>query len=163
MLASYYVSLLTIDYIGRRNIQLLGFALVGAVFVVMAAFLAPLESSYSGLFVVLYGLTFFFSNFGPNMSTFVIPAEAFPTRARATCHGISAASGKAGAAIGSAAFPIILAAFSTQQEGVSAVLYICAALSVLGFVWTWVFTRETGSVDLAELDAENERRLVAQG
>ena len=90
-------------------------------------------------------------------------APAFPTRARATCHGISAASGKAGAAIGSAAFPIILAAFSTQQEGVSAVLYICAALSVLGFAWTWVFTRETGGVDLAELDAENERRLVAQG
>jgi PHS family inorganic phosphate transporter-like MFS transporter len=70
------------------------------------------------------------------MSTFVIPAEAFPTRARATCHGISAASGKAGAAIGSAVFPIILNAYTSQEEGVSTVLYLCAALSALGLAWT---------------------------
>jgi hypothetical protein len=36
------------------------------------------------------------------MTTFVIPAEVFPTRAKATCHGISAASGKIGAAVGAA-------------------------------------------------------------
>ena len=33
-----------------------------------------------------------------------IPAEIYPTEARATCHGISAAFGKAGAAIGAAVF-----------------------------------------------------------
>lgn len=33
-----------------------------------------------------------------------IPAEIFPTEARATCHGISAAFGKAGAALGAAVF-----------------------------------------------------------
>ena len=95
-----------------------------------------LEHKISPLFVFLYGLTFFFANFGPNMSTFVIPAEAFPTRARATCHGISAASGKAGAAIGSAVFPIILNAYASQEEGVATVLYLCAALSAVGLAWT---------------------------
>ena len=33
---------------------------------------------------------------GPNATTYIIPAEIFPTRYRATCHGISAASGKLG-------------------------------------------------------------------
>ncbi|XP_023637432.1 probable inorganic phosphate transporter 1-6 isoform X2 [Capsella rubella] len=55
-------------------------------------------------FVILYSLTFFFSNFGPNATTFIVPAEIFPTRLRSTCHGISAASGKAGAMVGSFGF-----------------------------------------------------------
>lgn len=33
---------------------------------------------------------------GPNSTTYIIPAELFPTRYRATCHGIAAASGKLG-------------------------------------------------------------------
>ncbi|CAN0886351.1 Low affinity inorganic phosphate transporter 1 [Linum grandiflorum] len=31
-------------------------------------------------FVVMYSLTFFFANFGPNATTFVVPAEIFPAR-----------------------------------------------------------------------------------
>ena len=63
-LPGYYVSLLTIDAIGRRNIQLAGFAAVGVVFAVMGGFLDVLEHKISPLFVFLYGLTFFFANFG---------------------------------------------------------------------------------------------------
>ncbi|CAG7894542.1 unnamed protein product [Brassica rapa] len=55
-------------------------------------------------FIVLYSLTFFFCNFGPNATTFIVPAEIFPARLRSTCHGISAASGKAGAMVGSFGF-----------------------------------------------------------
>ena len=53
-------------------------------------------------FVALCALTFFFSNFGPNTTTFIVPAELFP--ARSTCHGISAAAGKAGAIVGAFGF-----------------------------------------------------------
>ena len=50
----------------------------------------------------------FFCNFGPNTTTFVIPTESFPTAIRSTCHGVSAAAGKIGAAVGVAIFiPII--------------------------------------------------------
>ncbi|CAN1244918.1 Probable inorganic phosphate transporter 1-7 [Linum grandiflorum] len=55
-------------------------------------------------FVVLYALTFFFANFGPNATTFVVPAEIFPARVRSTCHGISSASGKLGAIVGAFGF-----------------------------------------------------------
>jgi PHS family inorganic phosphate transporter-like MFS transporter len=46
----------------------------------------------------------FFFNFGANTTTYVYPAELFPTRFRAFAHGISAASGKAGAITSALAF-----------------------------------------------------------
>lgn len=55
-------------------------------------------------FVFLYCLADFFQNFGPNVTTFVIPGEIFPTRYRSTAHGISAASGKLGAIIAQVGF-----------------------------------------------------------
>jgi len=47
----------------------------------------------------LFCLANFFQNFGPNVTTFVIPGEVFPTRYRATGHGFSAACGKLGAIV----------------------------------------------------------------
>ena len=41
---------------------------------------------------------------GPNATTFIIPAECFPTRFRATAHGFSAAAGKVGAIIAQVVF-----------------------------------------------------------
>ena len=159
-LPGYFVALATIDRLGRKNIQIMGFVCTAIVFLFMAIFLDPLEKKFSGLFIFLYGLTFFFANFGPNMSTFVIPSEAFPTRAKATCHGISAASGKVGAAIGSSVFPILLAAYSSATQGVSVVLYVCAALSVAGLAWTLIFTKETGELDIEAMDRDNEVLLA---
>ena len=81
-----------------------------------------------------------------------MPAEAFPTAARATCHGISAASGKIGAAVGAAAMAPLLTAYGTdaaaKTKGLVVVLAICAALGALGAAWTWVFTAETRDIAL---------------
>ena len=41
----------------------------------------------------------FFGQFGPNATTWLLPGEVFPTDIRATCHGISAATGKVGALV----------------------------------------------------------------
>ena len=86
------------------------------------------------------------------MTTFVIPAEAFPTAARATCHGISAASGKIGAALGAAAMAPLLTAYGSddagKNKGLVVVLAICAALGAAGAVWTLIFTKETRDIAL---------------
>ena len=37
--------------------------------------------------------------FGPNATTWLLPGEVFPTDIRATCHGVSAATGKVGALV----------------------------------------------------------------
>ena len=47
----------------------------------------------------LYFMSSFFGQFGPNATTWLLPGEVFPTDIRATCHGISAATGKVGALV----------------------------------------------------------------
>lgn len=41
----------------------------------------------------------FVFDLGPNTTTFIVPGECFPTRYRATAHGISAAAGKTGSVV----------------------------------------------------------------
>ncbi len=71
--------------------------------------LVPSVSANVAPFVILYGVSYFFTEFGPNMTTFVYPAEIFPVDVRTTGHGISAASGKMGAFAGAYLFPQMLA------------------------------------------------------
>jgi nitrate/nitrite transporter NarK len=190
-----------------KRIQWIGFLLVGAVFIIMSAALTPLEDNAKGArpvsrfwglgyrislhcskatssaaaFVILYGLSYMFSNAGPNLSTYVIPAEAYPTVGRgsrggreegghqpglpscviiqaikATCHGFSAAMGKTGAVLGTSIFNPLQQAFGPSHEsgtGLQLVLYVCAACSLLGAVWTWAFTVETRDHSIEALDA----------
>jgi PHS family inorganic phosphate transporter-like MFS transporter len=93
------LAIFLIDYVGRRRLQIIGFALLAAVYLVLGLGFNTLKE-HSVLFLIIYGLSYLFSNMGPNTTTFVIPGEVFPTSARATCHGISAASGKLGAVAG---------------------------------------------------------------
>ena len=46
----------------------------------------------------------FFFNFGANATTFIIPAEVFPSRVRGFAHGFSAATGKLGAILSALLF-----------------------------------------------------------
>merc|ERR1712072_1552178 len=86
------------------------------------------------LMLIIYGLTFFFSNFGPNSTTFALPAECFPPHVRTTLDGFSAAMGKLGATLGSSAFKPL-----DDATSLSFTMVVCAAVSVLGFALTWLF------------------------
>ncbi|KNA14827.1 hypothetical protein SOVF_103890 [Spinacia oleracea] len=101
----YWFTVGLIDIMGRFAIQMMGFFFMT---VFMFAIAIPYEHWQQRAnrvgFLVMYGLTFFFANFGPNSTTFVVPAEIFPARLRSTCHGISAAAGKAGAIVGAFGF-----------------------------------------------------------
>ncbi|MCO5606073.1 hypothetical protein L7F22_060260 [Adiantum nelumboides] len=148
----YWFTVATIDWLGRFTIQLMGFAM-------MTAFMFGLSIPYYALrdgqhltFVVLYAFTFFFANFGPNSTTFIIPAEIYPARFRSTCHGISAAAGKAGAIVG--AFGFHYAAQSRvegQQDagyptgiGVRASLVMLGIINALGFLFTFLVPETKG-------------------
>ena len=58
-------------------------------------------------FIALYALTFFFANWGPNSTTYILPSELFPARFRSSAHGFCAAMGKAGAITGVFGFGIL--------------------------------------------------------
>lgn len=92
----YWLSVFTIDTIGRKSIQICGFLILTLIFCVIG-FLY--ESLSKDSLLALYVLAQIFFNFGPNTTTFIIPGECFPTRYRSTGHGLSAASGKIGAII----------------------------------------------------------------
>ncbi|KAJ4973956.1 hypothetical protein NE237_007130 [Protea cynaroides] len=157
----YWFTVAFIDYVGRFIIQLMGFFM-------MMVFMLGLSIPYNHWknndhtgFVVMYALTFFFCNFGPNATTFVVPAEIFPARLRSTCHGISAACGKAGAIIG--AFGFLYAAESPTKSlddkgyppgiGVQNTLYVLAATDFLGFVFTF-FVPEAKGKSLEEMSGD---------
>jgi MFS transporter, PHS family, inorganic phosphate transporter len=95
-LPGYWLSVAFMDTIGRRPIQIGGFAILTLLFSVIGF---AYNSLTSGSLLALYVLTQLFSNFGPNATTFIIPGECFPTRYRSTGHGLSAASGKVGAIV----------------------------------------------------------------
>ncbi|CZR57784.1 probable inorganic phosphate transporter 1-6 /Pi cotransporter) [Phialocephala subalpina] len=97
----YWVSVATIDTLGRKPIQFMGFAMLTILFIVIGFAYNHLSGH---ALLALYVLAQFFFNFGPNSTTFIVPGECFPTRYRSTSHGFSAASGKVGAIIAQCVF-----------------------------------------------------------
>ncbi|KAI4345796.1 hypothetical protein L6164_012890 [Bauhinia variegata] len=160
----YWFTVLLIDYMGRFAIQLMGFFF-------MTVFMFALAIPYDHWtkkdnrigFVVMYSLTFFFANFGPNATTFVVPAEIFPARLRSTCHGISAAAGKAGAIVG--AFGFLYASQSKHKKdvdagyptgiGVKNSLIMLGVVNFLGMLFTLLVPESKGK-SLEELSGEND-------
>ena len=95
--------------------------------------------------------TVFFSNFGPNSTTFILPAETFPTHLRSTLNGFCAASGKLGATIGSAAFVPLKSAI-----GLGMTMVACAVVSLLGMLLTLAFVEDRRGKDM---EGEGESTL----
>jgi PHS family inorganic phosphate transporter-like MFS transporter len=99
LIPGYWVTVATVDTIGRKPIQVGSFIVLSILFSIIGFGFHKIPSG--GLFA-LYCLCNFFQNFGPNTTTFIVPGEVFPTRYRSTGHGISAAAGKTGSIIAQA-------------------------------------------------------------
>ncbi|KAF3059172.1 major facilitator superfamily domain-containing protein [Trichoderma camerunense] len=151
----YWVSVATIDTLGRKTIQMGGFAILTVLFIVMG--FAYNHISSNGL-LAIYVLAQFFFNFGPNTTTFVVPGEVFPTRYRSTSHGISAASGKIGSIIGQGAIATLRTKGADAKHSapwMDHVLEIYALFMLLGCFTTW-FIPETARKTLEELSGEDD-------
>ncbi|PTB64797.1 inorganic phosphate transporter [Trichoderma citrinoviride] len=92
----YWAAVFTIDSVGRKPLQFIGFLLLTVIFCVLGFCFHALSET---AMLVLYIVAQFLFNAGPNTTTFIIPGECFPTRYRSTGHGLSAAAGKVGAII----------------------------------------------------------------
>ena len=151
----YWFTVYFIDRIGRVKIQMMGFFLMALVYLALGiSYHAWTKNKQNKGFLFLYGLTFFFANFGPNTTTFIVPAELFPARFRSTCHGISGAIGKVGAIIGSVGFVWVK---NDKKDGkpkviddMAASFIILAGVCLLGTAVTYFFTRETMGRSLEE-------------
>jgi len=160
LIPGYYASFLLIDSWGRKPIQLMGFAVLTVLFVIMGFAYDKLtaNSSSNKAFVFLYCLADFFQNFGPNTTTFVIPGEAFPTRYRSTAHGISAASGKLGAIVAQVGFAR-LKDIGGPNRFVQHILEIFAFFMLTG-VFSTMLIPETKGRTLEDLSNENQDGFI---
>jgi PHS family inorganic phosphate transporter-like MFS transporter len=127
----YIVAVLTMDRIGHRKLQFIGFAVMAVSFLTLASF-AHLTTMVAP-FLAIFGLSYFFVEFGPNMTTFVLPSEVFPVSMRTTGHGIAAGVGKLGAFVGVFFVPQL-----QKHFGLRGMLAISGAAAVLGFALTSV-------------------------
>lgn len=99
----------------------------------------------------LYIISMFFFNLGPNTTTFIVPGECFPTRYRASGHGLSAAAGKIGAIIAQ----IISLPLMTKDGGARLdILLQIFALFMLCGLFTSFLIPETKGFTLEELAGE---------
>jgi MFS family permease len=144
----YFVAAATIDKIGHKFLQMLGFFMMGLMFFIIGMF-PPIVNNFP-LFVTLYGLSYFFAEFGPNTTTFVLPAEVFPVNVRTTAHGISAGVAKIGAFIGAYFFPILL-----KSLGLSHTLLLTFVFSLAGLILTYIAIPEPKGKSLEEISQED--------
>jgi len=145
----YWVAVWLLDRIGRKRIQWQGFAVMALAFALI--WVIPDGATALGIFLPLFAISYFFIEFGPNMTTFVYPSEVFPTSVRGTGDGISAAAGKTGGFLGALLVPHLLASM-----GISGVMGIMAAVSVVGIGLTLVALPEPKGQTLEQASAEVE-------
>lgn len=154
LMPGYLASFLLIDSWGRKPIQLMGFTILSALFLIMGFGFQELTRSdgTTKLLMFLYCLANFFQNFGPNVTTFVIPGEVFPTRYRSTAYGLSAACGKLGAIVAQVIFFL-------QGNSIQPILQIFGFVMLSGVACTLLLP-ETRGQSLEELSNENQKGFI---
>ncbi|GJJ71340.1 MFS transporter, PHS family, inorganic phosphate transporter [Entomortierella parvispora] len=148
----YWFTVFLIEKMGRKRIQFMGFGMLTILFAILSAAFHQLQKIVP-LFVAIFTLAQFFFNFGPNTTTFVVPGEVFPTRVRATAHGISAASGKLGAILATFLFNKVaeIGGAPGEHAFLPQLLGIFAGVMGLGFLCTFLIP-ETKGMSLEEIE-----------
>lgn len=128
-------------HINRVSLQKYGFLALAAIFIAMGTMFMTAHKEGAPA-IVLYVIAQMLFNMGPNATTYMLPAELFPTRYRATCHGLSAGAGK----LGSILVQIFSAYFKigssspgdAQTRRYGAILIVFSALMILGAAVTQI-------------------------
>ena len=151
-LPGYLLAVAKMDRIGHRRLQLIGFAVMAACFVALGA--VPALTASVGPFLAIFGLSYFFTEFGPNTTTFVLPSEVFPVSMRTTGHGIAAGVGKLGAFIG-----VFLVPQLQKNIGLRGMLLVAGGAAVLGLLLTRVLP-EPAQRTLEDVSGEDDGHVL---
>jgi PHS family inorganic phosphate transporter-like MFS transporter len=151
-LPGYWAAVLTIDTLGRKPLQIIGFVILTILFCILGfAYQYLSQPSMLALYIVAQ----FFFNWGPNTTTFIIPGEVFPTRYRSTGHGLSAACGKVGAIIAQViSLPLLYSSPTSSSSWRLDRLMQVFALFMLCGTLVSLLLPETRGITLEELAGE---------
>jgi len=156
-LPGVFVGAILCNPLGRRNTMILGFSGY-LIFGLTIGLAYERITKIIPLFVVFYGLMQSSGNLGPGDMLGLVSAESYATPIRGTCYGLSAAVGKAGAAIGTQAFTPI-----QNHLGKRWTFIIAAICGITGILVTYFFVPDMTGVDLAEEDARFMEYLESNG
>lgn len=134
LIVGFALTILFVRRIGQIRLQVGGF-LGMAVGLGVLALTGP--SGAAGWIVLGFIVFNLALNFGPNATTYMLPAQLYPTRVRATGHGAAASAGKVGAVVGTFLLSPAVAAF-----GVVSVVAGIAVLALAGAAVTVAFRVE---------------------
>jgi MFS family permease len=139
LVIGFVAALLLVGRVGAVRLQVVGFVAVAAGLAVLAlsAALPGGADAWYGLAFLGFAMANFFQNAGPNSTTFLMPAVAFPTSVRATGAGLGAAAGKAGAVLVTLGFPLL-----HERLGLTASIGLMAAGALVAAVVTVAFRPE---------------------
>jgi MFS family permease len=146
-LPGYVLAFVKMDRIGHRRLQWIGFAVMAVSFGILG--IVPGMTTTVVPFLLVFGVSYFFIEFGPNTTTFVMPSELFPVSQRTTGHGIAAGIGKLGAFVGVFVIPHL-----QKSIGLRGMLLVAGASAVLGFLLTLRLPEPSGRT-LEELSGED--------
>jgi PHS family inorganic phosphate transporter-like MFS transporter len=149
----YLLAVWKMDKIGHRRLQFIGFAIMAMCFLVLAAF--PALTVNVAPFIAIFGVSYFFTEFGPNTTTFVLPSEVFPVNMRTTGHGFAAGIGKLGAFVG-----VFLVPELETHIGLRGLLLVSGVAAILGFALTSVLPEPSGR-SLEEVSGEDEPSVTS--
>jgi MFS family permease len=152
-LPGYFLAFSKMDRIGHRRLQLIGFGITAAAFLALGAI--PVLTTAVVPFLLIFGLSYFFIEFGPNTTTFVLPSELFPVSMRTTGHGIAAGIGKLGAFIG-----VFLVPELQKDIGLRGMLLVAGACAALGHLLTRVLP-EPSRRNLEDISGEDHQFPLA--
>jgi PHS family inorganic phosphate transporter-like MFS transporter len=147
----YLLAIGLVDRMGRRKLQIYGFLLM-AITYLATGFVADKLDDDLPLFISLYGLTFLWSNAGPNTTTYLLASEVFPDSVRSTASGLSAATGKLGAALG------VLAMAPLASASLEGVFFACSGISILGLCVTLYCSDDMRELDVEAIYREKQAR-----
>jgi len=148
LVVGFVLAIWLVDKWGRIRLQMLGFAgmTLGLLALVIAGGLPGGTQQHVPLVFFGFALFNLAVNAGPNATTFLLPAELFPTSLRASGHGLAAASGKVGAAVGLFVLPVL-----KDSLGLSPTLAIVAGACFLGLLVTYRCQTETTGRSLEDI------------
>jgi MFS family permease len=144
----YALAVMRMDRIGHRRLQLIGFSVMAVAFLVLGAVRELTVTVVP--FLLVFGLSYFFVEFGPNTTTFVLPSEVFPVNMRTTGHGIAAGVGKLGAFVG-----VFLVPQLQGHIGLRGMLMVAGGASIAGLLLSLVLP-EPARRTLEDVSGEDE-------
>lgn len=148
------IAIFLVDSWGRIKLQAIGFlGMAVGLFILACTAMLPDNLRLTAIFIgfILFYLS---TNAGPNPTTFLLPAEMFPTHLRATGHGFASASGKVGAAVGIFFLPVLM-----NSIGLNLTLAIIGVACLLGFILTVTLGQETKGTSLDALEERFEEDM----